>query len=130
MGDFLWVLDKLSADVSDTRVTPENFAELMIYVAEDKISNLAAKEVLEEMARTGEDPTGIVEKKGLWQMSNLADLEDITKHIVKENSGTVEDYKKGKKQALQFLVGQVMKETRGKANPKVVQEILNKILKD
>jgi aspartyl-tRNA(Asn)/glutamyl-tRNA(Gln) amidotransferase subunit B len=129
-GEFLRLLNAASASAADTLITAENFGELMLYVAEDKISNLAAKVALEEMFRTGEDPSDIIEKKGLWQVSNIGDLENIVRHILEENQASVGDYKKGKTQALQFLVGQVMKESRGKANPKMVQETLQKILKD
>lgn len=128
-GDFLRVLRLLEASVEDARVSPENFAELALFLAEDKISNLAAKEVLEEMARSGEDPAEIIEEKGLWQISNAGDIEDIVRHIMKENESAVADYRAGKAAALQFLTGQVMKESRGKANPKMVREIIQKILK-
>ncbi|QQG45535.1 MAG: Asp-tRNA(Asn)/Glu-tRNA(Gln) amidotransferase subunit GatB [Candidatus Sungiibacteriota bacterium] len=127
-GDFLRILRKSAASVFDTRISPENFAELVSYVAEDKISNLAAKQVLEEMFSSGEDPSDIIEKLGLWQLSAVSDLEDIARHILEENPQAVEDYKKGTGASLQFLVGQVMRESRGKANPKIVQEVLKKLL--
>ena len=126
-GDFLRLLRETSASVSDVRITPENFAELVLYFAEDKISNLAAKQVLEEMFRSGENPSDIIDRLGLWQLSDAADLEDIARHIVKENPKAAEDYKKGKAASLQFLIGQVMKESHGKANPKIVQDILRRI---
>lgn len=127
-GDFLRILGEASATASDIRVTPENFAELVLYVAEDKISSTAAKKALEEMFRSGEDPSDIIERHGLWQMSDVGDLEDAARHIVLENPEAVADYKKGKEASLQFLVGKVMKETRGKANPKIIQDILKKLL--
>jgi len=127
-GDFLRLLREASASVSDIRITPENFAELVHYITEDKISNTAAKQALDEMFRSGEDPSDIIQRLGLWQMSDAGDLEDIARHIVKENPKAVEDYKKGKEASLQFLVGQVMKESRGKANPKMVREIIEKLL--
>ena len=127
-GEFLRLLNTASASASDTLITAENFGELVSYLAEDKISNLAAKVVLAEMFRTGEDPSDIIEKKGLWQLSDSSDLENIVRHIIQENPTSVSDYKSGKTQALQFLVGQVMKESRGKANPKMVQEIIKKLL--
>ncbi|TSC76096.1 MAG: aspartyl-tRNA(Asn)/glutamyl-tRNA (Gln) amidotransferase subunit B, partial [Parcubacteria group bacterium Gr01-1014_33] len=80
------------------------------------------------MFQTGEDPSDIINQKGLWQMSDASDLEDICRHIVKENPTAVQDYKNGKVASLQFLTGQVMKESRGKANPKVVQEVIKKLL--
>jgi len=127
-GDFLRLLGKASTTANDTRITAENFAELVLYFAEDKISNLAAKKVLEEMFRSGEDPSDIIDRLGLWQMSDAADLESIARHILEENPKATEDFKNGKAASLQFLVGQVMKETRGKANPKIIQEIIKKLL--
>lgn len=129
-GEFLRLLNETSALANDTRITSENMAELILYLAEDKISNLVAKQVLEEMFRSGEDPSDIIEKLGLWQMSDTLDLEDVARHIIKENPKPSEDYKKGKEASLQFLIGQVMKETRGKANPKIVQEIFKKIINE
>ena len=127
-GDFLRMLGEASAAAGDTRITPENFAELALYVAEDKISSTAAKKVLEEMFGSGEDPSDIIERLGLWQMSDSVDLEDIARHIIEENPKPAADFKAGRAEALQFLVGQVMKETRGKANPKIVQEVLRKLI--
>ncbi len=127
-GDFLRLLRETEAPVTDILISTENFGELVSYIAEDKISNLAAKEVLEEMFRTGKDPSDIINEKGLWQLSSQDDLEDIVNHIIKENQGLVEEFRKGKTQVLQFLVGQVMKESRGKANPKIVQETFKRLL--
>lgn len=128
-GEFLRMLHEVGALPAETRITPENFGELAVYLAGDKISNLAAKEVLEEMFKTGGDPSDIIENKGLWQMSDAADLESIARHIVKYNEKAVEDYKKGREASLQFLVGRVMKETRGKANPQMAQKIIKKLIK-
>jgi len=127
-GDFMRLLRQASAPVSDIRITPENFAELALYLAEDKISNLAAKRVLEEMFRSGDDPSDIIDRLGLWQLSDAGDLEHIARHIIEENPKAVEDYRKGKAASLQFLVGQVMRDSRGKANPKIIQEIIKRIL--
>ncbi len=127
-GDFVRILRNASASASEIRITPENFAELVSYILENKISNTAAKQVLEEMFRSGDDPSDIIDRLGLWQVSDADDLEDIARHIVKENPKAAEDYKNGKEASLQFLVGQVMKESRGKANPKMVRDIALRIL--
>ena len=127
-GDFLRLLNDKSAPVTDIKITPENFAELVLLSAEDKISGLAAKQILNEMFASGDDPSDIAEKMGLWQISAAGDLENIAEHIIKENPKPVEDYKKGKEASLQFLVGQVMKESCGKANPKIVRDVLIKML--
>ena len=116
------------AEIRDIHITPENMGELADMIAEDKVSNLAAKQILAEMFASGEDPSDIAERLGLWQMSGATDIEDIARHIIKENPAALEDYKKGKTASLQFLMGQVMKESRGTANPKIVQEVLKKLL--
>ncbi len=126
MGDFLRLLRETSSSVRDTLITPENFAELALYFAEDTISNLTAKQILEEMFRTGEDPSDLIEKRGLWQIVNANDLDDIVRHVLKENEGVALDVRQGKSAALQFLVGRVMKESRGKAHPQMVRDLLKK----
>lgn len=129
-GDFLRLFRETFSSARDTLITPENFAELAVYFAEDKISNLAAKQILEEMFRTGEDPSDLIEKHGLWQISNEGDLDDIVAHVMKENESAVADVRKGKDAVLQFLVGQVMRESRGKANPQMARELIKKHLKN
>ncbi len=126
--DFLRLLREKSATVEDIRISAENFAELALYVAENKISNIAAKEVLEEMFASGDDPSDIIERKGLWQISDMSELEDMVKRVVSDNPEPVDAIKNGKTATLQFLVGQVMKDSRGKANPKMVQDMLRKII--
>src|SRR3989344_8832547 len=129
IGEFTRLVNEKGGSIADLKITPENFGEILITVAEDKISALAAKDVLAEMFQTGDDPSDIIERLGLWQVSDASGLEDIASHIIAENPKAVEDYKKGKDASLQFLVGQVMKESRGKANPKVVRGIMEKLLK-
>ena len=128
-GEFTRLVNEKGGTVAELKITPENFGEILITIAEDKISALAAKDVLAEMFQTGDDPSDIIERLGLWQLSDTNDLEDIASHIIAENPKAVEDYKKGKDASLQFLVGQVMKESRGKANPKIVRGIMEKLLK-
>ncbi len=127
-GELTRIMKDESASVADLRVTPENFAELVLLAAEEKISNVAAKEVLAAMASSGEDPSDIIEARGLWQLSGAADIEAIARHIVEENPKAAADFRAGKASALQFLVGMVMKDSRGAANPKVAGEILKKVL--
>ena len=127
-GDFLRLARSAGASMHGMKITPENLAELVLLFAENKISSTAAKQAMEEMFATGEDPLDIIDRLGLWQMSDTGDLGDIAAHIIKENPKAAEDYRKGKAASLQFLTGQVMKESRGKANPKIVQEVIKKIL--
>ena len=109
-------------------ITPENYAELICFVASGKINSSAAQTVLLEMYKTGGDPSQIIESKNLLQVSDAGELENIVDKILSDNQQSVEDYHKGKENALKFLIGQVMKETKGKANPQIVQELLKKML--
>jgi len=111
------------------KVTAENFAELMGIIADGKISSSAAQAVLYEMIKTGGDPSHIIEEKNLLQISDERGLETAVNKVIDNNPKSVEDYKKGKENALQFMVGQIMKETKGKANPQIVAELLRKKLR-
>lgn len=115
-------------DIKDMKITAENFAEFACIVAEGKINSSAAQSVLTEMFETGEDPSRIIDEKNLSQMNNTGELEGIIDEVLTNNEQSVTDYKAGKDRALGFLVGQVMKETKGKANPQAVNEILKKKL--
>ncbi|MEK7579613.1 MAG: Asp-tRNA(Asn)/Glu-tRNA(Gln) amidotransferase subunit GatB [Patescibacteria group bacterium] len=110
------------------KITPENFAEFVIRIFHQEISSSGAQDLLKEMFETGEDPSVIIEKKDLAQVSDIAELELAAKEVIVENPKPVSDYKKGKKESMQFLVGLVMKKTRGKANPQVAREVLEKQL--
>ncbi len=115
--------------IKDIKITPENYAELVAFVASGKINSSAAQTVLEEMYKTGGDPSQIIEKKGLSQVSDKDDLTVVIQEIIDKNEKSVQDYKSGKENALQFLMGQVMKVTKGKANPEMTKEILKEKIK-
>jgi len=132
----------------DFLITPENFAEFITLITErgeqgepregederssltyqGKISSKIAKIVLEEMFKTGADPSHIIEEKGLTQITDGAEIEKIIKEVIKENPQPVKDFQEGKEAALQFLVGKVMSKTGGKANPQIVRDILSQTL--
>jgi len=119
-----------NCNLSGLRVPPQELVELANFVEEDKISNLTGKSVLTEMIDAGMPASKIIESKNLIQISDIKSLETQVKEAIKENSKSVQDYKLGKTNALMFLVGQVMKKTKSKANPKLVQEILTRRLTD
>jgi aspartyl-tRNA(Asn)/glutamyl-tRNA(Gln) amidotransferase subunit B len=127
--DLLGLLKGASVKGEDFLITPENFAEFITLIEEGKISSKIAKIVLEEMFKTGTDPSQIIEEKGLVLITNKEEIEKIAHQVISENQKAVLDFKKGKETALQFLIGQVMAKTKGKANPKLAREILLKILK-
>lgn len=106
-----------------------NFAVLVKMFSEDKISSRVAKDILVLMTEDSDlDPEKYAEENNLIQSDNSDELKPIIEKIIAENASVAEDYKKGKEAALQFLMGQVMKETRGSANPKKVQEMLKELL--
>jgi len=115
-------------NINDLRLTAENFAELVCLIYQNKINSSAGQTILEFMYNNGGDPTDIMEEMGLEQMDNSKELEKVIKKMVAENKDQVAEYKKGKTGVLQFLLGKVMAETNGKANPKVVKELLEKLL--
>jgi len=110
------------------KITPENFAGFISLIYEGKISSKIAKMVLEEMFISGADPLHIIKERGLDQLKDEGEIEKIVKEVILKNPQAVNDYKKGKKSALQFLVGQIMAKTRGRAEPNIVQQLLKKLL--
>ena len=120
---------KTGENISHIRITPENFAEFIVITAKGLINSSAAQAVLEEMYKGGDnDPSHVVDQLNLAQVSDEGELETIVDTILAANEKSVVDFKSGKQNAFQFLIGQIMKETKGKANPKIVSEILKKKL--
>ena len=115
--------------VSECKITAENFAEFITLINEGKISSSGAQEMLGEMFATGGDPSNILDEKGLAQVSDEGEIEKIIEQVIENNPESVKDYRSGKEVALKFLVGQTMKESKGKANPQIAGEILKKKLK-
>ena len=105
-------------------------AAMIRLIDDGTISGKIAKDILLEMFDTGQSPTSIVEAKGLIQISDESELERIVAEVVAGNPGPVEDFRNGKEKALGFLVGQAMKASRGKANPKMINEMLLKALEN
>jgi len=114
----------------DFKITPENFAEFIKMIYKNEITSKIAKMVLEEMFLKGKDPSNIIEEKGLSQIKNANEIEEIVKEVILKNKKAVEDFKKGKKEAIQFLVGQTLSITKGRANPETAREIILKLLKE
>jgi aspartyl-tRNA(Asn)/glutamyl-tRNA(Gln) amidotransferase subunit B len=102
---------------------------MLSMIKEGTISGKIAKDVFEEMYQTGERPAKIVQDKGWTQILDTGEIERAIEKAMKSNPKQVEDYQKGKEKLFGFFVGEVMKETRGKANPKLVNELLKKKLK-
>jgi len=113
---------------SDLKFSPTQIAELVKMIDDGTISNKISKQVFEEMAKSGENPTQIVENKGLIQISDPAKLKPLIDEIIAKNPDNVAKFKAGNTKLLGFFVGQVLKSTGGKANPKVVNELVTKKL--
>ena len=113
---------------ADARVTPERLAGLLVMLENDEINAGSAKSVLSQMFENDRTPERIVEQSGFRQVSDADALQDIVLSVIEKNPSAVENYRNGKTQAVGFLMGQVMRATQGKANPKRVQEILQKAL--
>ena len=128
LSDFLGFLNEASAEVYDIKINAENFAEWIGLIHRGVITSRAAKEVLKEMWATGKDPSQIIKEKNLVQIQDANIIEKIVIKVIAENPKAVEDYKQGKETSLQFLIGQVMRETNGRANPQVVGELLRQVL--
>ena len=110
-------------------ITPENFAEFVTLIVDKKITSKVAKDVLKEMFETGADPSHIVEEKGLIQIKDEVVITDTVSQVIDENPKAVADYKKGKENSLEFLVGQVMAKEKGKIDPKIARRELGKKIK-
>jgi len=119
----------LSFDIEGINITPENFAEFIFRTHSGEVSSSGAQSLLKEMFETGKDPSDIIKEKDLGQVSDSEALTQAIGEVISENEKSVEDYKKGNENAIQFLVGQMMKKTKGKANPQIARELLEKALK-
>ncbi len=129
MGEFASQLSNAGIEIAKAPVTPENLAKLLALIAKGTISGKIAKKVFAEMWKDGADPEEIVKAQGLVQISDTGALKELVVKVIANNPKAVEDFKAGKKKAVGALVGQIMKETEGKANPKVINELLNDELK-
>ena len=128
VGDVSALLNKDNISIEESKLSSINFAKLIERISDNTISGKIAKSVLEEVWISGNDIDAIIEEKGLVQIQDESILENIAKRIIDENPDQVNAYKGGKDRLFGFFVGQVMKETQGKANPQGVNEILNKLL--
>jgi aspartyl-tRNA(Asn)/glutamyl-tRNA(Gln) amidotransferase subunit B len=125
LGDLLRILNEREMPSEDIPVKPAFLNKLISLIDIGKISNTAGKEVFKEMFNTGKDPEVVIEAKGLSQISSEDELRGLIKQAIASNPRSVADFKNGKTKAVGFLVGQVMKVSKGKANPKLAKELLD-----
>jgi len=130
LGDLTAWLNAAGRSIDRSPVAPAHLGQLLTLIEEDLISGKIAKTVFEEMIKTGRDPKAIVAANGLAQVSDAGELEAVVAKVLAAAPDEVEAYRRGKTKLMGFFVGQVMRETRGQANPKLVNEILQRMLAD
>ena len=128
MGEIAAYLKEEKKEITDTKLTPENLAELISLIEKNTISNNIGKQIIIDMLKDGTSAAKIVEERGLSQITDESAIQAIVEKVVAANPNQVEAYRGGKTQLLGFFVGQVMKETKGRANPKAVNELVKKAL--
>jgi aspartyl-tRNA(Asn)/glutamyl-tRNA(Gln) amidotransferase subunit B len=124
LGDFNRLLHATNTEIENVKISPKHLAEMLGLVDNGTISGPAAKAVFEEMFRSGKGASEIITEKKLSQISDVDEIREVVKQVMANNTGAVADYSSGKQQALTFIIGQVMKSTRGRANPSVVRDII------
>lgn len=130
LTDMLKLVKEKEIEYEEIPIKKEDMASLLKMVADKKISVTAAKSVFEEMFNTGNHPEAIVKEKGLGQISDTGAIDEIVVAVLQANPQSVADYKSGKTQAVGYLVGQVMKQSKGKANPQMARDTLEKKIKE
>ena len=128
MGDVLRFLNEEKRDIRDCPILPGSLAEMILLIEEGAISGKMAKDVIEDMYKTGKGPREIIETRGLVQITDEQALKKAIEEVLAANPAQVEQYRGGREKLFGYFVGQVMKETKGKANPALVNELLKKML--
>ncbi len=135
ISDLLGALNEEKLTISSSPIKPEHVSKLLTLVDKEVISlRVAKEEVIPEMVKSGKEPETIVKEKGLVQISDKEALKEVIRKVLSQNEKAVKQYKEGnekqKQKAVKYLIGQVMKETRGKANPKLLNELIPKVLEE
>lgn len=129
MGDLQALLTETATAIEACKILPEHLASMIDLIEKGAISGKIGKELLGEMFRAGKDPAALVEEKGLAQISDEAALEAATRRVIEAHPGPAADFRAGKEKAFGFLMGQLMRATKGKANPQVAGEVLRRELR-
>jgi aspartyl-tRNA(Asn)/glutamyl-tRNA(Gln) amidotransferase subunit B len=128
MGDLLRFLNEDKRDIRDCSISAAALGEMIRMIDQGTISGKMAKEIIEEMYRTGKTAPAIVEEKGMVQITDESALSGVIARILEANPNQLAQYRAGKDKLFGYFVGQVMKETKGKANPQVINDLLKKML--
>jgi len=124
LGEFSRLLNATNIEISQVKISPEQFCQLLDLVNKGSLGGTAGKQVIEEMFSTGKPAGEVMKEKGLVQISDSSEIEKLAEKVISENPQAVADYKAGKETAVKFLIGQLMKATRGRANPQMATELL------
>ncbi len=127
-GELFSYLNKKNIELSDSKISAQKLGSLIDLISDGKISNRQAKEVFEDYLKSDKNANDFIKDKGIEQISDQAEIEDLVKSVLQKNAKMVDDYKSGKDKLFGFFVGQVMKESKGKANPQVVNNLLKELL--
>ena len=126
MGDFMFLLKESKTEINKSKISPEHLAELVDLIEKNTINGKMAKQIFPEMFESGKKAADIIKEKNLVQITDISQIEKIVEGVISENKEVFEQLKSGKEKARGFIVGQVMKLSKGKANPVLVNEILTK----
>ncbi len=127
-SDLKGLMAEQKIGIQELNITPENFADLVVLINKGELSSRLAKDILKEMFLSGRDPRQIIEEKGLKQVSDEEIIKKMAEEVVAENPKAVEDYKKGKETALQFLIGKTMAKLKGQGKPEIIEKLLKETL--
>jgi aspartyl-tRNA(Asn)/glutamyl-tRNA(Gln) amidotransferase subunit B len=130
MGELMRLLNIEGREIEDCPIKPDRLAEMLKMISDGVISTTIAKTVFEVMYKTGKDAETVVREEGLVQVSDTGAIEKIIEDVIKANPGQTADYRAGKEKLFGFFVGQVMKASKGKANPDLVNQLLKKKLSE
>ena len=128
VGDITEYLKENNININETKLTPKALAELVELITKGTLSNNIAKKILPQMLETGAQPKEIVEKEGLSVISDEGAIKELVQKVVANNPAQVQAYKGGRTNLMGFFVGQIMKETKGRANPQVINKLLSEEL--
>ncbi len=129
MGELQRHLNEQDAEIQDCSITPAALADMLKLIDDGTISGKIAKDVFAEMFKTGDSPAAIIEAKGLMQIADESELAALAEQVIADNPGPVSDFLGGNERTFGFLMGQIMKASKGKANPKIAQKLLRERLK-
>jgi len=130
MGELSAFLNKENLNILETKVDSINLGNLLSRIEDSTISGKIAKEIFEEMWNSKKSPDEIIEEKGLKQVTDSSEIKKVINQVLDQNQSQLEQYKSGKEKLFGFFVGQVMKASRGKANPEQVNKLLEERLKE